>query len=180
MSARKEIASVVGDGGKLSHGHLGRLEYVEGITREALRLSFAAPGFNVEPVPKTDGTATDKSPILLGGGKYEVAHDQAMIIVLAGVNRDPSVFEAPLKFRPERMMGESFDKLPAGAKKWFGDGKRECIGKHWAWQWSMSVLTMLIKEVDFEMVDPTYELAQDGWFNLRPVDFFVRVKPRAN
>jgi hypothetical protein len=29
------------------------------------------------------------------------------------------------------------------------------------------------------MVDPSYELFQDGWFNVRPVDFKVRIKPRA-
>ena len=36
-----------------------------------------------------------------------------MIIVLHGVNRDPAVFEEPEAFKPERMVGEAFDKLPA-------------------------------------------------------------------
>jgi cytochrome P450 len=64
-------------------------------------------------------------------------------------------------------------------KKWFGNGKRECIGKHWAWQFSMVVLGKLIREVDFEEIDPGYTLEQDGWFNLRPVNFFVKAKPKA-
>lgn len=170
--AREELDSVLEK--EFTHAHLSRLPYIEGIMRESLRLSFAAPGFNIEPIPKPN----DKSPIQLAGGKYEIAHNQAMIIVLAGVNRDPAVFEAPLEFRPERMMGESFEKLPAGVKKWFGNGKRECIGKHYAWQWNMVVLAKLIKEVDFEMADPSYQLEQDGWFNLRPVDFFVKAKAR--
>jgi cytochrome P450 len=173
VTARKEIDTVVG-AGELTHAHLQQLSYVEGIVRESLRLSFAAPGFNIEPIP-----SAEKKPVMLGGGKYQVAHNQAMIVVLAGVNRDPAVFEEPLAFKPERMVGEAYDRLPSGVKKGFGNGKRQCIGKHYAWQWNMIVVTKLIKEVDFEMADSSYELEQDGWFNLRPVDFFVKVKPRA-
>jgi cytochrome P450 len=174
VKARDEIDAVVGDG-PFKHEHLAQLHYVAGLVRETLRLSCAAPGFNIEPIPKPG----DESPVLLAGGKYQVPHNQALIIVLAGVNRDPAVFEEPLAFRPERMMGEAFEQLPAGVKKWFGNGKRECIGKHWAWEFLVVVMAKLIREVDFEAVDPNYQLKQDGWFNIRPVDFSVRVKPRA-
>ncbi|KAI1177821.1 cytochrome P450 [Nemania sp. FL0916] len=173
VKAREELNAVIG-AGEFQYEHLAQLKYIEAIMRESLRLSFAAPGFNIEPIPKKD----DTSPVLLGGGKYQIAHDQAVIIVLAGVNRDPEVFEDPLAFRPERMMGESFDRLPLGVKKWFGNGKRECIGKHWAEQSSMVVLAEMIKNVDFEAVDPNYQLVQDGWFNVRPIDFSVKVKAR--
>ena len=172
--ARQELDAVIGDG-EFQYEHLDQLKYIEGVMRESLRLSFAAPGFNIEPIPKKD----DKSPVLLGGGKYQIAYNQAIIIVLAGVNRDPEVFEEPLAFKPERMMGESFEKLPTGVKKWFGNGKRSCIGKHWAVQFNMVVLAKMIKEIDFEAVDPAYKLKQDGWFNVRPIGFEVKVKPRA-
>ncbi|KAI3394035.1 hypothetical protein diail_3300 [Diaporthe ilicicola] len=177
-------AAAGGAAAQIQAEHLPQLQYMEGIVRESLRLSFAAPGFNIEPVPRPHGPsgAVDKSPVLLAGGKYQVAHDQAMIIVLAGVNRDPTVFDEPLAFKPERMMGDSFEDLPAGVKKWYGNGKRECIGKHWAWQFNMVAIAMLIRECDFEMVDPDWKLDghQDGWFNLRPVGFRVRVQPRAS
>ncbi|KAF3361034.1 hypothetical protein VDGD_07713 [Verticillium dahliae] len=172
VTARKEIEFVLA-GGELTYAHLSQLHYIEGIMRESLRLSFAAPGFNIEPIPGEN----DTSPVVLGQGKYQVAHNQPMIIVLAGVNRDPAVFQDPLAFVPERMMGETFDNLPVSVKKWFGNGKRECIGKHYAWQWNMVALTKLIRGVNFAMVDPCYELKQDGWFNLRPVDFMVKVRP---
>ncbi|KZL80648.1 cytochrome p450 [Colletotrichum incanum] len=174
-TARIELDRVIGDG-ELTYAHLSQLKYIEGIVREGLRLSFAAPGFNIEPIPKEG----DKSPVLLAGGQYEIAHNQPMILVLAGVNRDPSVFEDPLVFKPERMVGEKYDQLPMGVKRYYGNGKRECIGKHYAWLWNMVVVSKLIKEVDFTMVDPSYELKQDGWFNLRPVNFYVKVKPRTN
>ena len=170
--ARGEIDSVIGNG-EFTHDHLEGLPYCAGIVRETLRLSAAAPGFNIEPLPETKG------PVLLGGGKYEVPAKQTMIIVLHGVNRDPTVFEEPEAFRPERMVGEAFEKLPEGSKKWFGNGKRVCFGKNYAWMWNMITLVTLLKDVDFEMADPSYQLKQDGWFNLRPVGFNIKVKPRA-
>lgn len=171
--AREEIDSVIGNS-EFTHDHLERLPYCAGIVRETLRLSAAAPGFNIEPLPDTKG------PVVLGGGKYEVPAKQTMIIVLHGVNRDPNVFEEPEAFRPERMVGEAFEKLPEGAKKWFGNGKRVCYGKNHAWMWNMITLVALLKDVDFEMADPSYQLKQDGWFNLRPVGFNIKVRPRAS
>ncbi|MCJ1338399.1 hypothetical protein MMC09_003686 [Bachmanniomyces sp. S44760] len=169
--AREEIDSVIGHG-EFEHDHLEKLPYCAGIVRETLRLSAAAPGFNIEPVPDTKG------PVLIGEGKYQVPAKQTLIIVLHGVNRDPAVFLEPEAFKPERMVGEAFEKLPEGAKKWFGNGKRVCIGRHHAWMWNMITLVTLLKDVDFELADPTYQLKQDGWFNLRPVGFEIKVKPR--
>lgn len=195
QKARNELDHVLGGGydgryRKVDDGEearrlgvqdLARLPYIEGIVRESLRLSAAAPGFNIEPRPRTLGKndKVDKTPVSLAAGKYEVAHNQAMIVVLSGVNRDPSVFEEPSSFQPERMMGAAFEGLPAGVKKWYGNGKRECIGKHWAWQFMMVSAALLIRNVDFEMVDPGYEMHQDGWFNIRPVDFKVRPMTRS-
>ncbi|KAG8530293.1 uncharacterized protein KY384_004795 [Bacidia gigantensis] len=170
--AREEIDSSIGDE-EFTHDHLDKLPYCAGIVRETLRLSAAAPGFNIEPLPETKG------PVKLAGGKYEVPAKQTLIIVLHGVNRDPAVYEEPEAFRPERMVGEAFEKLPAGAKKFFGNGKRVCIGQHFAWMWNLITLISLLKEVDFEMADPKYQLKQDGWFNLRPVGFNVKVQARA-
>lgn len=177
-------AGAAGDAAQIHAEHLPQLKYIEAITRESLRLSFAAPGYNIEPVPRPTAPSgdVDKSPVFLAGGKYQIAHDQPMILVLAGANRDPSVFDDPLEFKPARMLGQAFEELPSGAKKWFGNGKRECIGKHWAWQFNMIVTAMLIRECDFELVDPGWKLDghQDGWFNYRPAGLRVRVKPRAS
>ena len=147
-----------------------------GVLRETMRLSAAAPGFNIEPLPSTDGE--QHAIVSLAGGKYEVPAGQTLIIVLYGVNRDPTVFEEPEAFRPERMVGERFERLPEGVKKWFGNGKRVCVGKDWAWMWCMVALVVLLREVEFEMADEGYVLKQDGWFNLRPVGFEVKVGSR--
>lgn len=179
--ARREVDEVLRGGDEVTPEQLPRFKYLEGVVREALRLSAAAPGFNVEPIPRSG--AVDKSPVLLAGGKYAVAHDQAVIVVLAGVNRDPTVFKDPEVFRPERMMGADFEALPAGVKKWFGNGKRACIGLHWAWMFMVTVLAVLVRKCDFEVVGEgdggEWKWKQDGWFNLRPVGLRVRVTKRA-
>lgn len=171
--ACEEIDSVVGDG-PIDLAHLKQLNYVEACLRETIRLSATAPGFNIEPIP-----SNNKAPVLLAGGEYQIPHNQAMIAVLNSVNRDPAVFgEDSDAFRPERVLGEKWDNLPAAAKKGFGNGKRECIGKKWAWQWSFFTLASIIKNVSFELEDKNYQLHANGAFSIKPLDFWVLTSPR--
>lgn len=170
--AQEEIDRVVGDD-KIDLEHLQGLNYVEAILRESIRLCATAPGFNIEPIP-----SDNKSPILLAGGEYQIAHNQPMIAVLSQVNRDPAVFEDPEAFKPERVLGEKWDQLPAAAKKGFGNGKRECIGKLWAWRWSFFTLASILKETTFELADPNYKLESNGAFSIKPLEFYGLVSPR--
>ena len=171
--AREEIDAVIGPAGtQFELSHLSELKYCEAILRESLRLSAAAPGFNIEPLPSTKGT------VKLAGGEYEVPPNQVMIAILSAVNRDPTVFDDPLAFKPERMLGEAYKKLPSSVKKGFGNGKRECIGKNYAWQWSFVVLVMVLRSVDLEMADPGYQLREEGAFNMEMQGFFALAGPR--
>ncbi|KAJ5648769.1 hypothetical protein N7490_005141 [Penicillium lividum] len=170
-----EIDSIVGDG-PIDLAHLKQLNYVEAILRETIRLSATAPGFNIEPIPRAD--PKDKTPVILGGGDYEIPYNQPMIAILNAVNRDPAVFEDPLAFKPEQVIGDKWDKLPAAAKKGFGNGKRECIGKLWAWQWSFFTLASIIKDVTFELEDPDYKLHANGAFSIKPLDMYVLMSGR--
>jgi cytochrome P450 len=173
--AREEIDSVVGADGELSISDLSRLPYCEAVLRESMRLSAVAPGFNIEPIPSdTPGDIT------LAGGKYTVPNNQAMIIVLSAVNRDKEVFDEPNEFRPERMMGEAYEQLPAGVKKGFGNGKRECFGKLAAWQWSFVTLVSILQKVDLSAADKGYELKTNGAFCVEPLQFFALVGPRSS
>ena len=181
QTAREELDSVLGLPGlgqPITHETISQLPYLQALVKETLRMSNAAPGFNIEPIPREN--KKDTTPILLGGGKYQIAHNQALIVVLAGVNRDPAIFESPNEFKPERWLDQDkVEKMPSAVKKWFGNGKRECIGKHWAWEFLCVVLAKLLHEVDFEQATPEgWELKTDGWFNVRPIDFEARVRMR--
>ena len=145
--ARDEIDAVLGTA-ELTYKALEKLTYCGGIVRESLRLSAAMPGYTREPRPETN---TTDQPILLAGGKYQIPPKQSMIIVFHGVNRDPDVFEDPEAFRPERMAGENYERLPEGAKKIFGNGKRECFGWNYAWMWLVTVVVMILRDLELEM-----------------------------
>ena len=176
IRAREEIDALIGSLGQIEHSHLSQLPYCEAILHESFRLCAPAPGFNIEPLP-TDG------PVLLGGGEYEIPKTQPMIAILAAVNRDPAIFDNPDAFKPERMLGEAFDRLPSGVKKGFGNGKRECYGKRYAWEWSLHTLVRIIKDVDVELADGEYTFDMEGKnfngaFAVKPYDMFARTKKR--
>jgi len=167
--ARAEIDAVVGPRDQLTLVNLSKLQYCEAALRESIRLSAVAPGFNIEPIPSSDMTGS----VTLGGDKYQIPKKQTMIAVLAAVNRDPDVFDEPEAFRPARMLGEAFEKLPGGVKKWFGNGKRECIGRLFGWQWALVALVGVLRGVDLRMADGGYELRMEGAFSVEPVGFFA-------
>ncbi|KAJ5392426.1 Cytochrome P450 [Penicillium cosmopolitanum] len=172
--ACEEIDSIVGDSSEIQLDQLKQLHYVEACLRESIRLSATAPGFNIEPIP-----SESKAPIMLAGGEYQIPHNQPMIAILNAVNRDPAVFgEDAEEFRPERVLGEKWDNLPAAAKKGFGNGKRECYGKTWAWQWSFFTLASIIKECSFEFADKNYKLTSNGAFSVKPLEFNLLMSPR--
>ncbi|KAL4867085.1 hypothetical protein BDV12DRAFT_171930 [Aspergillus spectabilis] len=175
--AREELDAVVGDG-PFEHTHLKQIPYTEAILRETLRLSATAPGFNIEPIP-----SEGNEPVIIGG-EYEIPRKQTLIALLTVVNRDPAVFEDPDAFKPERMVGEKYDALPSGVKKGFGNGKRQCFGTRYAWEWSLLVLASIIKDVDFELADKSYKTTNEGVnyngaFSTRPLGFFLLASPRA-
>ncbi|KAJ5880342.1 NADPH cytochrome P450 [Penicillium subrubescens] len=175
--ARQEIDHVLGPHSPITPQDLGRLPYLEATLRETLRLSAAAPGFLVEPVP-----SGLPGIISLAGGKYQIPSNQPIMVILSAVNRDPEVFQDPEVFRPERMLDEAYSRLPAGAKKGFGNGKRYCFGKRFAWQLSMITLISVLRGVDFKIADKDYKLKSTGkqiCANFQaPVEFFVTAGPR--
>ena len=174
--ARAEIDAVVGPNEQFQPQHLAKLPYCEAILREAFRLSAVAPGFNIEPRPGSP------NPVVLGG-EYEIPNTQPIIAILSAVNRDPEIFEDPEAFRPSRMVGEKYDKLPAAVKKGFGNGKRACFGTNYAWTWSFLTLVGILKDVDFEMADKDYVVGMggknmNGAFSVQPLDFYALTGPR--
>ncbi|PGH06118.1 hypothetical protein AJ80_08224 [Polytolypa hystricis UAMH7299] len=181
--AREEIDSVLPEGSsRITTANLKKLVYCEAILREAFRLSAPAPGFNIEPIPAEDSAsaAEKEEPIMLAGGKYAIPRNQAMIAILSAVNRDPEVFEDPESFKPERMLGEKYDRLPSAVKKGFGNGKRQCFGYLFAWQCCLIVLVEIIRKVDLKFEEGVGgEMDINGAFCVEPLGFLARVSARA-
>lgn len=72
-------------------------------------------------------TVLPRGPIQDGtllGGKYLVNKDDQCVILLTKTHLDPSVYDDPTAFRPERMLTKNFNKLPKNAWRPFGSGVR--------------------------------------------------------
>jgi cytochrome P450 / NADPH-cytochrome P450 reductase len=90
---------------------MSKLPYIEAVMREAIRLYPTAPAFSVQPVPGTEG------PVIIGGC-YQIPADASIACLVPKIGRDPTVYGADAEeFRPQRMYGENFEKLPPNAWK---------------------------------------------------------------
>lgn len=171
QKAQKEVDEVVGQGA-ITFQHMSKLPYIEAILRESLRLWPTAPVIAVKPVP---GSA---DPVIIGG-KYHIPKTQTVAILLPQLGRDPAVFGADADaFRPERMYGENFSKLPPNAWKPFGNGGRGCIGRPFAWQEAVLSLAMILQNFNLRFDDPSYQLHNKQTLTIKPADFFMKVSLR--
>lgn len=164
--ARAHVDAVLG-GQDPVHADLARLTYIDQVLRETLRLWPTAPAFAVHPFEPT-----------IIGGEYEVLPDDAVLVLTPSMHRDPTIWESPEEFRPERFEFEKVQELPSNAWKPFGNGKRSCIGRGFALQEAQLVLTMLLSRFDMHPVDPSYQLAINETLTIKPDNLQVRFEPR--
>ncbi|OTA65736.1 cytochrome P450 [Hypoxylon sp. EC38] len=115
------------------------------VLRETLRLDSPIPIFSVSVMEDT-----------LLGGKYPLEKGEFINVLLTKSHLDPTVFEDPLAFKPERMLDENFNKLPKNSWKPFGNGVRACIGRPFALQEAVLVLAMLFQNFNFVLADADY------------------------
>ncbi|KAI1391417.1 cytochrome P450 [Hypoxylon trugodes] len=165
--ARQEIDEVAGTNA-LTTEHLSKLPYINAVLRETLRLQPTAPAFAVY---------SDKDEII--GGKYLIRAGQHIMGFLHGVHRDKEAWgEDAEEFKPERMLDENLPKIPQNAWKPFGNGMRGCIGRAFAWQEALLVVSMVLQHFTLEMADPTYKLKIKETLTLKPEGFYIRAKIR--
>lgn len=147
---------------------LSKLKYIDAVLKETLRLQPTAPAFNL-------GSKADS--VILPGG-YEVRKDEAILVLLPQLHRDPKVWDRPEEFLPERMLNSGFENLPPNAWKPFGNGQRACIGRPFALQESLLVMALVLKHFHLELVDPSYDLRIKQTLTIKPDGLRMRVRPR--
>jgi cytochrome P450 / NADPH-cytochrome P450 reductase len=148
--------------------HLPELRYIEQVLLESLRLWPTAPAFGMAP----------RAPTVIGG-RYRVTPDEPLIVLVPMLHRDPTVFGPDVEdFRPERFDREREAALPPHAFKPFGTGQRACIGRPFAMQEALLVLSMILQRFDLAKADPSYQLKIKETLTLKPHRFRMRVRRR--
>ncbi|EXJ56269.1 uncharacterized protein A1O5_12725 [Cladophialophora psammophila CBS 110553] len=169
--AQQEVDSVVGKG-PVTVQHMSKLPYIEAVMRETLRLTPTAPMFSVRPLDTVAG------PVVLAG-KYTIPPGASIGALLAKVGRDPVVYGADAEvFKPERMYGENFAKLPPNAWKPFGNGARGCIGRPFAWQEAILAVALILQNFNVRFDDPSYQLQIRQTLTIKPDNLFLRATLR--
>ncbi|KAK9327395.1 cytochrome P450 [Lipomyces starkeyi] len=137
------------------------------VLRETLRLNATIAMIGVEPL---------KDEVI--GGKYPIRKGEPILLLLAKSHRDPLVWgETAEDFVPTRMLEENFNAMTKefpDCWKPFGNGMRACIGRPFAWQEALLVMSMLLQTFNFVMDDPNYQLQHKQTLTIKPRDFYMR------
>ncbi|KAK3041050.1 hypothetical protein RJ639_026847 [Escallonia herrerae] len=116
----EELTSVVGLNNVVDEFHIPKLQYLDAVLKETHRLHPAAP-FLVPRSPSQTSTV----------GGYTIPKGSKVFVNIWATQRDPKLWESPLKFQPERFLRNA-DKLDYSGNNFaylpFGSGRRICAG----------------------------------------------------
>ncbi|KAM0194285.1 hypothetical protein ACHAPA_005191 [Fusarium lateritium] len=167
---QKEVDEVVGRG-PVTVDHLTKLPYISAVLRETLRITSPITAFGLEAIDDT-----------FLGGKYLIKKGEVVTALLSRGHVDPVVYGSDAEeFVPERMFDDEFARLNKefpNSWKPFGNGKRGCIGRPFAWQESLLALVMLFQNFNFTASDPNYSLEIKQTLTIKPDHFFVNATLR--
>lgn len=131
---RSEVDAVLGER-RATVADLPRLSYTKQVIQEVMRLYPA--GFLL---PRFTNEATT-----LGG--YEIAANTPVLLSPYLTHRDPSIWDRPDDFDPERFSAAAMANRHRYAYFPFGGGGRQCIGNHFAMMEAQLILARLIRMV---------------------------------
>ncbi|EFJ17005.1 hypothetical protein SELMODRAFT_421431 [Selaginella moellendorffii] len=115
--AQEEMDVVVGNSRLVGEADIAQLQYMQAVIKETFRLH--------PPIPLLPRMASHDCKL----GGFDVPKGATTFLHVYAIGRDPAVWDEPLKFMPERFLGNSLDVkgqdyelLP------FGSGRRGCPG----------------------------------------------------
>jgi cytochrome P450 len=141
-------AEVAGLGDReLTPDDVGRLGYTVQVLHEALRLCPPAP----------TGSRMATCDVEVDGFRVEAG--TMLALGRMAVQRDPSLWEDPLRFDPDRFSAQNSE----GRDRWqyvpFGGGPRSCIGDHFAMLEATLALATIVRRVDICSLEDDFPLA---------------------
>ncbi|EXC17882.1 Flavonoid 3'-monooxygenase [Morus notabilis] len=140
--AQQELETVVGKDNIVEESHIHKLPYLQAVMKETLRLHPVLPML-VPHCPSETCTV----------GGYTVPKGSRVFINVWATQRDPSIWENPLKFDPERFYnntkwdfsGSDFEYFP------FGSGRRICAGIAMAERMVLYSLATFLHSFDWKL-----------------------------
>ncbi|KAF5755343.1 putative cytochrome P450 [Helianthus annuus] len=139
--AQQELERVVGKDNVVEESHVNNLPYLYAIMKETLRLHAILPLL----VPHCPSESC-----VIGG--YTVPKGARVFVNVWAIQRDPTIWENPLEFQPERFLdgkwdhtGNDFRYIP------FGSGRRICAGTAMAERMVMFLLGSVIHSFDWKL-----------------------------
>ncbi|XP_061992387.1 geraniol 8-hydroxylase-like [Rosa rugosa] len=145
LKAQDELDSVLGKGKLIQESDITQLPYLQAIIKETFRLHPAVPFL----VPRKA-----ESDVEIGG--YIVPKNAQVLVNAWAIGRDPSIWDNPNSFMPERFLGlenqidvmrRNFDLIP------FGGGRRICPGLPLAMRMLHLMLGSLINCFNWKLED---------------------------
>ncbi|XP_062074102.1 flavonoid 3'-monooxygenase-like [Humulus lupulus] len=173
---QEELKQVVGLNNNVEESHLSKLTYLNAVLKVTLRLHPPAP-FLIPRFPSQS--------VVVGG--YTIPKGTAIFLNVWSMQRDPSVWENPLEFLPERFLGnesqgdinynfsgQTFNYLP------FGSGRRMCPGISLGEKMVMLMLASFLHCFDWKMPSGTkVELSDKFGIIVQKKDPLIAIpKPR--
>nr|XP_043614587.1 probable (S)-N-methylcoclaurine 3'-hydroxylase isozyme 2 [Erigeron canadensis] len=138
QKARDEVMKQI-HGNEVNESDLVRLPYLEACFKETIRLHPAGPLLIPRKAMQTCN--------VMG---YTIPKDSQVLVNVWAINRDPKIWDDPLRFKPERFIGSGlsykgndFGYLP------FGSGRRMCPGETMASKVILLTVASLILNFDW-------------------------------
>ncbi|KAJ8749307.1 hypothetical protein K2173_018789 [Erythroxylum novogranatense] len=144
-TAQEELDIHVGKGRLVEESDIQKLNYLQAIVKETLRLYPPGPITGIRE-------ATEDCYI----GSYYVQKGTRLLVNLWKLHRDPRIWENPCEFKPERFLtthadvdfkGQNFEYIP------FGSGRRACPAVSLGVQVVHLTLARLLQAFDFKTVN---------------------------
>lgn len=139
--AKEELEEVIGKGKIIKENDVFKVPYLSCIVKETLRMHPPAPFLLPRKVEKQ---------VILDG--YTIMKDSQVLVNAWAIGRDPTVWEDPLEFKPERFLksgidvrGQDFELIP------FGAGRRICPGLPLAIRMIPMMLGSLLNNFDWKL-----------------------------
>ncbi|KAI3773586.1 hypothetical protein L1987_48116 [Smallanthus sonchifolius] len=140
---QQELTSIARGSSMITEEHLEKMKYLKAIIKESLRLHI--------PVPLLVQRESTQDINLMG---YDIPVGTRVIINAWSLGRDPSLWEEPEEFKPERFLNSSLDYkgfhyqfIP------FGAGRRGCPGIQFAIAINELAIANLVYKYDLLLPD---------------------------